>query len=187
MIQYGCCGPELAGSALKLDVLGGWLDTTWMPTHADQNPIILVPTRSIIDLSVLAKFEADFALADNYRFVSVTPVDCPVASGTQHPHGYAAILMAASVMEFPLTTLPVKFISVNARAFPSYSSVTWQIGEESNIDHYEVQRSFNGTDYSVIDKVLAAGRTMYVSQDDAPGNKTVYYRINAVSQDGTSY
>src|SRR5690349_21787350 len=79
MIQYGCCGPELAGSALKLDVLGGWLDTTWMPTHADQNPIILVPTRSIIDLSVLAKFEADFALADNYRFVSVTPVDCPVA------------------------------------------------------------------------------------------------------------
>ncbi len=79
MVTYGCCGPELTGSALKMDVLGGWLDTTWMATHADQNPIMLSSTKSVTDLSALAKFEPDFALADGYRFVSITPVDCPVA------------------------------------------------------------------------------------------------------------
>lgn len=79
MVTYGCCGPELAGSALKMDILGNWLDTTWMPGHADQNPLILLPTKSIIDLSVLAKYEPDFALADGYRLLDVTPADCPVA------------------------------------------------------------------------------------------------------------
>ena len=79
MVTYGCCGPELAGSALKMDVLGNWLDSTWMPKHADQNPILLLPSKNILDLSVLAKFDADFALAHDYRFVSITPEDCPVA------------------------------------------------------------------------------------------------------------
>ncbi len=33
-----------------------------------------------------------------------TAVNCPAAIGTQHPHGYAGLLMASSVMEFPVTT-----------------------------------------------------------------------------------
>ena len=79
MVTYGCCGPELAGSTLKMDLLGGWLDTTWMPAHADQNPIVLLSPPALLDLSVLARFEADFALAEGYRFVGTTPVECPVA------------------------------------------------------------------------------------------------------------
>jgi len=79
MVTYGCCGPELAGSGLKMDILGNWLDSTWMPNHADQNPLILLPPKSILDLSVLAKYEPDFALADGYRFLDVTPADCAVA------------------------------------------------------------------------------------------------------------
>jgi len=79
MVTYGCCGPELAGSTLKMDLLGGWLDITWMPAHADQNPIMLLSPPALLDLSVLARFEPDFALADGYRFVGTTPVECPVA------------------------------------------------------------------------------------------------------------
>ncbi len=79
MITYGCCGPELAGSGLKMDLLGGWLESTWMPDHADQNPQLLLPTKSIIDLSVLAKYDPAFALVDGYRFDAILPVDCPVA------------------------------------------------------------------------------------------------------------
>ncbi|MEP6988870.1 MAG: hypothetical protein ABI970_24930, partial [Chloroflexota bacterium] len=79
MVTYGCCGPELAGSALKMDVLGSWLDTDWIPDHAQQNPIMLLSPQYIFDLSVLAKFVPDFALAEDYRFVDITPVDCPVA------------------------------------------------------------------------------------------------------------
>jgi hypothetical protein len=79
MVTYGCCGPELTNSALKMDVLGSWLDITWMPTHADQNPIMLLPPKSVVDLSALAIFAPDFTLADGYHYVSITPVDCPVA------------------------------------------------------------------------------------------------------------
>ena len=43
---------------------------------------------------------------DYTAYVGITSVDCPTSTT---PHGYAAILMAASAMEFPLMLLPVKF------------------------------------------------------------------------------
>lgn len=79
MVTYGCCGPELEGSALKIDVLGAWLDSNWLPKHAGNNPVILLTTRSVIDLTVMAKFDPAFALADDYRFASMQAVDCPAA------------------------------------------------------------------------------------------------------------
>jgi len=47
---------------------------------------------------------------NNYSaYVAVRPVSVPTSGGTQHPHGYAATLMAASAMEFlppqPVTTV----------------------------------------------------------------------------------
>jgi unsaturated rhamnogalacturonyl hydrolase len=32
-------------------------------------------------------------------YLTVVPVSCPTTTGTQHPHGYCAVLMASSVME----------------------------------------------------------------------------------------
>jgi unsaturated rhamnogalacturonyl hydrolase len=35
------------------------------------------------------------------EYVAVRPVTCPSDDAVQHPHGYCAVLMAASVMEYP--------------------------------------------------------------------------------------
>jgi unsaturated rhamnogalacturonyl hydrolase len=35
------------------------------------------------------------------EYVAVRPVSCPSNDAVQHPHGYCAVLMAASVMEYP--------------------------------------------------------------------------------------
>jgi unsaturated rhamnogalacturonyl hydrolase len=122
-----------------------------------------------------------------YVQASLQPVDCPVATGTQHPHGYAAILMAASVMEFPLSILPVRFISFTAKEYADKIQLTWQNGDESEVDHYEIQKSVNGSDFTVIGNARAAGLPVNNFDDKAVNSKTVYYRINAISQNGSAH
>ena len=122
-----------------------------------------------------------------YVQASLQPVDCPVAAGTQHPHGYAAILMAASVMEFPLVTLPVKFISFSAKEYPDKIRLSWQNGDETDVDHYEIQRAINGNDFTIIGIAAAAGLSAYTFDDNAPESKTVFYRINAVYLNGAAH
>lgn len=122
----------------------------------------------------------------NYVQATLQPVDCPVVSGTQHPHGYAAVLMAASVMEFPLTTLPVHFISFTAKDLDNTVRVTWEDGYEDQLDHYEIQRSSNGNDFVTIGSVPATGASKYSWDDNTAENKTVYYRVKGVSIDGSA-
>lgn len=122
-----------------------------------------------------------------YVQASLQPVDCPVAAGTQHPHGYAAILMAASVMEFPLVTLPVRFISFTVKEYADRTHLSWQNGDESEVDQYEIQKSVTGNDFTVIGRAGATGQLAYDFDDRAVDNKTVYYRINAVSQNGSAH
>lgn len=102
----------------------GWTGLkTKISTYSDGKPQIngFAPAMSV---------QNDYA-----SYVAIKAVNCPVASGTQHPHGYAAILMAASVMEFPLqpgfsATIPIneaiedKTASWSAYPNPSSGQVT---------------------------------------------------------------
>lgn len=79
MVRYGVCGPEVDASALKMDILGAWLDREWMPKHAQHNPVLLLTKRAAVDLSVIAKYDPAFTLDDGYRFARMTPAECSVA------------------------------------------------------------------------------------------------------------
>lgn len=188
---------ETSGSAmfvyaLKTGVDSGWLNSaTYLPVaqsgwtgvqtkidnYTDGKPRIndFAPAMSVQNTEAL------------YVQASLQPVDVPVVSGTQHPHGYAAILMSASVMEFPLTILPVKFISFTAKEYPDKIRLSWQNGDESNVDLYEVQKSMNGSSFTVIGTVTATGLSTYVFDDNTIESKTVYYRINALYHNGAAH
>ncbi|MBM1104531.1 glycoside hydrolase family 88 protein [Aurantibacter crassamenti] len=98
--------PETSGSgmmlyALKKGIKHGWLDQTYTPitenawkglktfitTYEDGKPQINSSTPGI-------------GIQNNVQdYLSVRPVSCPSTDEKQHPHGYCAVLMAASVME----------------------------------------------------------------------------------------
>jgi unsaturated rhamnogalacturonyl hydrolase len=119
----------------------------------------------------------------NYVQASLQGVDCP---SNVNPHGYAAILMAASVMEFPLTVLPVKFIGFTAKDFPAKTTLTWQLGDESDVTQYQIQKSTSGNDFKVIGQVPATGQLSYSFDDNnIVENNTAKYRINAVYKDNS--
>jgi|GEM_PF-1929375 len=119
----------------------------------------------------------------SYVQASLQSVDCP---GSAHPHGYAAILMAASAMEFG-STLPVSFSSFTAKEFASKTSLSWHMGDESDVDHYEIQKSTNGNDFITIGTTLNKGTATYNFDDNTVESKTVYYRINAVYRNGSAH
>lgn len=79
--------------------------------------------------------------------------------------------------------LPVNFANVNAKQTGSNVIVSWSNLTESDINYYIVERSTDGSNFSIIGKVQPKGND-YRNQDyiftDATPNQTNYYRIKAV-------
>ena len=88
-------------------------------------------------------------------------------------------------MEGPL---PVYFISVLASIRDEVIDVSWKTGFESNLSHFEIQRSANGQQFESIGQVTASNLpngNSYVFTDQQPLPGKNYYRIKSVDLDAT--
>ena len=89
--------------------------------------------------------------------------------------------------ESPDGGLPVRWISFEGRLSDQHQAVlTWKT-EETNVSHYEVQRSADARQFRITATVAAGttGSGKYSLPDPAPVYGTVYYRIRQVDFDGT--
>ncbi len=91
----------------------------------------------------------------------------------------------------PAATLPVKLISFGAVAADKVITLNWITENEINNDHFEVERSFSGNDFSQIAIVLDGfdngSRKNYALKDNASslqGKTVVYYRLKQIDKDG---
>jgi hypothetical protein len=83
--------------------------------------------------------------------------------------------------------LPVNFTAISASKAGEKVNIKWRVANEASIAGYEVERSIDGTTFSIIKAIKSAGTSVY-SLDDAAlptGKTTLYYRIRANSTDGT--
>lgn len=86
--------------------------------------------------------------------------------------------------------LPVQWLNFAAKRVTASVLLTWATASEINSDYFEVQRSENGTLFSVIGTVKAAGEansvSLYKFLDTKPLNtgKPIYYRLKQVDRDG---
>lgn len=84
--------------------------------------------------------------------------------------------------------LPVSFTSFNVKAEGCKALLEWQTGSEQNNSHFVVERSTNGTDFTAIGRVGAAGNSNslnnYRFTDGVPAGGLNYYRITQVDFDG---
>ena len=92
--------------------------------------------------------------------------------------------MAASVMEFPMITLPLRFIRVSAAANNGHPQISWQVAEEMDVDHFDVEKSETGRIFPPCPAYRVVLEYTYVFTDNAPYRQTVYYRILAFGRDG---
>jgi 1,4-alpha-glucan branching enzyme len=88
------------------------------------------------------------------------------------------------------TILPVTWISFTAqKGYNNAVNLQWNVANEINNDHYEVERSTDGVNFVSIGLVASLNSntqttTSYSFVDKQPATGTVYYRIQQVDKDG---
>jgi len=103
-----------------------------------------------------------------------------VASGHQ-----AEIHIAVNIKQ-DIFVLPVKLISFNATPKNADFFLNWVTAGESDLDHIEIERSSNGTDFSYAATCTSAAKE-YTDVNAASfcnTNSTLYYRLKLVGKEG---
>ena len=88
-----------------------------------------------------------------------------------------------------IATLPVKLVDFSASKKNNYVKIEWITEEESNISHYEIQRSTNGIDFITIGNVASRNqnaRGFYSFDDNDPVKGMAYYRLKSAELSGKS-
>lgn len=84
-------------------------------------------------------------------------------------------------------TLPVTFVGFTATGVNHTSQLQWQVADQTNVDHYEVEASNDANQYKTIGQVIAKSTTSYQYTDMTPSlTKVNFYRIKEVDHDGKS-
>ncbi|MEO8588218.1 MAG: hypothetical protein ABI432_02530 [Flavobacteriales bacterium] len=88
------------------------------------------------------------------------------------------------------TPLPIELLSFSAMKDGQGVLTSWATATELNNDHFEVQRSMNGSQWNTIGSVRGAGTTQsthfYDMTDPEPAPGINYYRLKQVDVDGSS-
>jgi hypothetical protein len=99
----------------------------------------------------------------------------------------------ASFSRWTLSTdgvnLPVRFLSFDATCETNAVRLDWVTAQEQNSGHFNIERSDDGIQWTVIGVVTAAGNSTVpekYSYSDGNGVLTAYYRIAEVDLDGSA-
>ena len=86
-----------------------------------------------------------------------------------------------------LAALPVSIVYFSGKLVGNKVVLNWEVENEINFNRYQIERSFNGSDYSFIGSVKASGNRSYSFNDNAEviRGRRVYYRIKQIDNDGS--
>jgi hypothetical protein len=86
--------------------------------------------------------------------------------------------------------LPVELVSFHANCTDQGVALTWQTASEHSSAYFDVERSEDSQNWSLLEQVAAAGNSTsllsYSILDSEIVRKTVYYRLNQVDFDGAN-
>ena len=88
----------------------------------------------------------------------------------------------------PMSTLPVTFVNFYVAVENEKVKIVWSTATETNNNHFEIERSFDGLNWSTLTIIAAVGNSNaiinYSYTDKKPNAAVTYYRIKQVDQDG---
>ena len=87
-----------------------------------------------------------------------------------------------------INTLPVDLVKFEAKAFGNSVKLSWQTASETNNSHFEVLRSTDGVNWTLLTTLSGAGtvsqRKAYHATDNHPVSGANYYQLKQVDFDG---
>lgn len=128
---------------------------------------------------------------------NVSPSDATLGSDANQANGKTAAFSLSAYQYLPtidagirgVQVLPVRLLQFAATPQNnSYVKTDWTVGEEFNVNKYELERSANGTSFTTIGFIDQKGSGKYYFNDLKPNSGVNYYRLKIVNNDGvTSY
>ena len=82
--------------------------------------------------------------------------------------------------------LPVTFLGLVANRNGNSVSIRWDVADEANVRQYQIERSTNGSNFTVAGSMQPNGKSVYLFADTYSDKGTVYYRVRNVDGDGRS-
>lgn len=88
--------------------------------------------------------------------------------------------------------LPIHLLSFTAQPKEREVLIKWEVSEEQNVDHYEIEKSYDSKRFEVFESVKSKDnttntKTMYETLDINPQNGWNYYRLKPVDNDQKFY
>ena len=87
-----------------------------------------------------------------------------------------------------LAVLPVELSKFNVKKADKSVMLSWATASEKNNDHFDIQKSINGTQFQTIGQVKGSGTNLsgaiYNFEDKNPSVGIAYYRLKQVDSDG---
>jgi asparagine N-glycosylation enzyme membrane subunit Stt3 len=87
--------------------------------------------------------------------------------------------------------MPLSFLSIKAIQKAQAVDISWKVAFEQGVSKYEVERSANGIDFSVIGTVNSKGNSNtpveYGFPDTKPLEGVAYYRVKSIENGGGKY
>lgn len=81
--------------------------------------------------------------------------------------------------------LPVNFIGLLANRNTDNSvTLKWDVSEEVNIREYQIEKSDNGSSFTIVGTVSPKGKSIYTFTNYGVASNTIYYRVKSIDIDG---
>jgi len=89
----------------------------------------------------------------------------------------------------PCIVLPIELLSFEGQNKEEYNSLTWVTASETNNDYFLIERSHDGLNWFILDKIKGGGTTSsksFYSYNDLEYNRSLtnYYRLSQTDFDG---
>ena len=188
-----CANPPLVVNATVTDGSEAYNTYQWEINKNDGNGFVddgPVQTVSPDSFSVSGSYIATDSLPNpitplnngwQYRLVVGTTASDLTSPTCSYSSTQTLIIQGCDII------VPVKFISVKVQAGNDNSAiVSWQVANQLNVNHYELEKSVDGKNFSFVASVPVNAFISgdYSAIDNDVLNGTNYYRIKEVDQNG---
>ena len=143
-----------------------------------------------IDAVGLSNNEYTAVLLDKYNSIEtiISNIDTTFYNFNVNDNLLSSASDRFKIVFITVQALPVDFISVNGFLLTDGAKkIMWEVGHSINIDHYEIERSNDGSEFSLIGSVASTGEMNYQFTDEGKESGKSFYRIRAVENWGRYY
>lgn len=140
-------------------------------------------------LNIIKTNAADFSQVNSTNSVIATPVFEDHSADGYYSYTYTFTGFSLFALVDNAVALPVTLIDFTAEKRGNVSRLAWSTAREVNTSRFAIERSVDGSRYSEIGAVNAAGNSSgnlnYVFNDAAPQRGFNYYRLRIENRDGS--